>query len=95
MLEKFTDHPELQGQLLRDTLEENFDLTLYVEPDGMVQAASPAPRGAQALAGRLKLARSYLSVGLKDKATAILREIIRKHPKSKQAAIARQLLRQD
>ena len=95
VLEKYTDHPELAGQLLRDTLEENFDLTLYVEPDGMVQAASPAPRGAQVPAGRLKLARSYLSVGLKDKAAAILREIIRKHPKSRQAAVARKLLQQD
>ena len=47
-LEKFTDHHELQGQLLRDTLEENFDLTLYVEPDGMVRSAPPpVPAGSR------------------------------------------------
>ncbi|NQT20177.1 MAG: PKD domain-containing protein [Planctomycetes bacterium] len=38
-LEAYTDHPELDGQVLRNTLDENFDLTLYV--DSTVRAPEP------------------------------------------------------
>jgi TolA-binding protein len=79
--------------MVRDTLEEDFDLTLYVEPDGMVQAAAPASRSGQVPAGRLKLARSYLSVGMKTKGEKILLDIVKKYPKSKQADEARAMLK--
>jgi hypothetical protein len=38
-LEAYTDHPELEGQVLRNTLDENFDLTLYV--DSTARAPEP------------------------------------------------------
>jgi hypothetical protein len=33
VLESFTDHPELESELLRDTLPENFDLKLWEEAE--------------------------------------------------------------
>lgn len=93
LLEKYSDHAELQGQLLRDTLEEDFDLTLFVRPEGMMAVAAPKRSGPSAKE-RLGLAKSYLSAGLKDKALAILREILRRDRRSKQAAEARRLLKQ-
>jgi FimV-like protein len=92
VLEKFSDHPELGVELVRNTLADNFDLTLYVEADATVKAP-PAAAVATPAKTRLSLARTYLSAGMKTKAQDILREIVKNHPKSKQADEARKLLR--
>ncbi|NQT20182.1 MAG: hypothetical protein HQ592_10800 [Planctomycetes bacterium] len=88
-LEKFTDHPELQNEAMQDTLPENFDLTLYVEP------AQPEPEPARptgSARGRLSLAKSYLAAGMKEKAKAIFVEIVQNYPESEHAKDAAKLL---
>jgi len=88
-LEKFSDHSELGAEFLSDTLPEDFDLTLYVDPT-VPDAAAGGPT--TSTKGKLSLAKSYLAAGLKDKARAILVEIVEKHPNSKDAPQARKLL---
>ena len=89
LLEKFDDHPELQPEPIQNTLPDNFDLTLYVEP------SMPDPTAARLeglLRGKLSLARSYMGAGMNDKAKAILAKIVKDHPQSAQAAQAAKLL---
>jgi len=43
ILERLADHPELEAEAIRDTLDENFDLELYVD-------VTPSPSGAPRLA---------------------------------------------
>jgi len=88
-LEKFTDHPQLQGEAMQDTLPENFDLTLYVEP---FQPQPESGRPAGSARGRLSLAKSYLSARMKAKAEGILIEIIENYPESEHTAEAAKLL---
>ena len=90
VLEKLSDHPELAGELVTDTLADNFDLDRYVEADAAVK---PRPAPATPAKSRLSLARTYLAAGMKSKAKEILREIVKKYPKSTQAAEARELLK--
>jgi len=92
VLEKFSDHPELAGELVSNTLPEDFDLDLYVEADATVKTHGPAATASPAKA-KLGLARSYLAVGMKTKAKQILLDIVKNHPKSKQADQARELLK--
>jgi len=89
VVERFTDHPELGAELISDTLEENYDLTLYVDP---TVPEPPARKPAGSVRGKLSLARSYLAAGMKDKAKAILLEIVHKHPHSEHTPAARKML---
>ena len=92
VLEKFSDHPELDGELLSNTLPDDFDLELYVEADATVKAP-PAAAAATPAKAKLGLAKSYLAAGMKSKGKKILLDIVKSYPKSKQADEARELLK--
>jgi len=89
LVERFTDHPELGMEFISDTLPENFDLTLYVDPK---MPDPPAQKSADSIKGKLSLARSYLAAGRKDKAKAILLEVVARHPDSDDTPAARKML---
>ena len=89
LVERFTDHPELGAEFISDTLPENFDLTIYVDPK---MPDPPAQKSAGSIKGKLSLARSYLAAGRKDKAKEILLEIVDKYPDSEHTPAARKML---
>ena len=92
VVEPFGDHPELEGQFIRDALPSDFDLTLQFEVK-MRKTRAGTRITADPAKGRLGLAKSYLAAGMLDKATKILQDIIKKHPKTDSAKKARELLK--
>jgi len=66
VVEAFTDHPELDAEVVWDTLEEDFDLPLYVDP-------SIGPTGPPRLAGiRVTPSEVWLPLDHKQQFAAVL-----------------------
>ena len=92
VVEPFEAQAELEGKFFKDALPEDLERQLHFAVKMRTTRAGAREAG-DAVRRRLSLAKSYLGIGLEDKAREILQDILKNHPDTDSAAEARKLLK--